>query len=239
MTDTQTINSSTANVEVEGAVATVTLHRGEKNMIEAEMTKELVSRLRELDTDQSIKAVILTGHGEFFCGGADGPHIRETETARPFADAAVELFELMASMGTPIIAAVNGDALAGGFGLVCSADIVIAVDTAKLGTIEASLGTWPAIAQGPALRRLSEKAALRNILTGIPFSAEESAQFGLVDEVVSAEDLQQRVQHYAELVQQAGPATALCRPLAYQALDSDYSASLRRGANAFVELFSK
>ena len=207
-------------------------------MIETEMTKALVGALRTLDDDADVGAIVITGAGEYFCGGADGPLIRSTGTARPFADAAVELFDVMADLGTPIVAAVNGDALAGGFGIVCGADIVIAVETARLGTIEASLGTWPAIAQGTALRRVPEKAALRNILTGVPFTAEESVHLGIIDEAVPESELERRVSHYAEAVQQAGAAVALCRPLAYRALDPNYSSSLRSGADAFVQLFS-
>ncbi|EMY35189.1 enoyl-CoA hydratase, partial [Arthrobacter crystallopoietes BAB-32] len=142
------------------------------------------------------------------------------------------------ALRTPVLAAVNGDALAGGFGLVCSADIVIAVDTARLGTIEATLGTWPAVAQSPALRRVPAKAAITNILTGEPFSAGRAQQLGVIDEAVPADHLQERVAYYAEAVQRSGAAGRLGRPLMYASFDQDYGQALRSGAEGFIQLFS-
>ena len=88
-----------------------------------------------------------------------------------------------------MVAAVNGDALAGGFGLACAADIVLAVEGASLGTIEAKLGTWPMIAQVPASRRVPVKAGLRNALTGVPFTTREAKDLGIIDEIVPDGDL--------------------------------------------------
>lgn len=228
---------ATVRIRTEDGVAYLTLERGERNMLDVDMTRELTTALRTLDDDETVGAMVLTGAGNTFCGGADGPHIRTTGTARPFADAVVELFELFPTLRTPVIAAVNGDALAGGFGLVCSADIVVAVDTALLGTIEAKLGTWPAVAQGPALRRVPPKAAITNILTGEPFTAGRAERLGVIDEAVPAAQLHQRVAHYAAAVQRSGAAGQLGRPLMYAALDQDYGPALRAGAEGFVELF--
>lgn len=232
---------STEQLEIirDGGIARLTLRRGERNLIDASLTRELADALHRLDADESVTALVLTGAGEAFCGGADGPHIRETGTAGPFADAAVDLFATLAETRLPVIAAANGDALAGGFGLVCSADIVIAAEAASFGTIEASLGTWPTIAQVPASRRVPPKAALRNALTGVPFSSAEALALGIVDEVLpTGEEVLARAEEIARQVGRGNRAVALGRPLLTALLSGpDYHAELERGAEGFIELF--
>ncbi|WP_020499056.1 enoyl-CoA hydratase/isomerase family protein [Sciscionella marina] len=226
-------------IERSGRVAWIRLNRPPKNLLDTDLTVQLHTTLVELDGDDSVGALVLTGAGEFFCGGADGPKLRETGTAREFADAAVELFAHFPRARKPILAAVNGDALAGGFGLVCSADIVIAVEGCRLGTIEATLGTWPMIAQGPVARRVPIKAALTNALTGQPFGARRAHELGIVDEVVPAGHLADRVHHYAELAQGGGQAALAGRSLFLASREEPYEQALRQGADAFVEMFGK
>ncbi|WP_051423199.1 enoyl-CoA hydratase/isomerase family protein [Arthrobacter sp. MA-N2] len=224
-------------LSIHGRTGRIVLQRGEKNLLNAQMCAQLYDGLRSLDENPGVGAIVITGAGDHFCGGADGAHIRETGTAGEFAAAVVDLFGYFPESTTPIIAAVNGDALAGGFGLACSADIVIAVDTAQLGTIEARLGTWPAIAQVAAARRVPLKAAITNALTGDPFDAARSLALGIVDEVVPREDLDARIEHYAEAVMRSGEAVRIGRPLFYRSLNQEYRTALHEGAAGFTALF--
>ncbi|MCB1274073.1 MAG: enoyl-CoA hydratase/isomerase family protein [Leucobacter sp.] len=235
------MTNRTLKLERQGSAAWLVLDRGERNLLDTELTRALVDELVRLDSDDSVGAVILSGAGTTFSGGADGACIRETGTAQAFADAAVELFARLADLGKPVIAAVTGDALAGGFGLACSADLVITVRAASLGTIETTLGTWPTIAQVPASRRVPPKAALRNVLTGVPFTADEALELGIVDEVLEdAESVLARAAELAELVGRGNRATELGRPLLSDLLirgSAGYRKDLERGAQAFIELF--
>jgi enoyl-CoA hydratase/carnithine racemase len=228
---------SSVEVRREGRVAWATLRRPPKNLLDAELTAQLYRVLVELDADDEVGAIVLTGDGEYFCAGADGPELRRTGTAKEFATAAVDLFGQFPRSRTPILAAVNGDALAGGFGLVCSADIVVAVEGSRLGTIEATLGTWPMIAQVAAARRVPEKAAITNALTGQPFTAQRALQLGIVDEVVRPEELVEGVMHYAELSMAGGAAALIGRPLFYRSTGQHIDDALREGADAFVSMF--
>lgn len=235
------MTAATEVIEIEHTdrIAWVRMNRPPKNLLDVDLTAGLYRTLVDLDEDETAGAIVLTGAGDFFCGGADGPKLRATGTAREFADAVVDLFAHFPKARKPILAAVNGDALAGGFGLVCSADIAIAVEDSRLGTIEASLGTWPMIAQGPVARRVPVKAAITNALTGVPFSADRARELGVVDEVVPADQLTERILHYAELAMSGGAAALAGRALFLASADQPYDQALREGADAFVEMFGK
>ena len=96
----------------------------------------------------------------------------------------VRLLRLIPTLGKPIAAAVNGDALASGASLVAACDYAAAADTARIGTMEVSVGVWPMIAQVPLIHRIGARAAMENIGSGEPFSAERSLEVGLVQKVV-------------------------------------------------------
>lgn len=225
-----------SRTEKRGDAVWLTLDRDQRNLLDAEHTRWLAETVAAVDENAPV-ALVLTGADGVFCGGADGPYLRKTGSAREFADAVVDLFSLLHSMQTPVVAAVNGDALAGGFGLVCLADIVVSVPDARLGTIEATLGTWPMIAQVPALTRMPPKAALANLLTGQPFEAERAVALGIIDEVAAPAALEQAVAAYVELIAASGAAARRGRPLMRRALAPNFESSLRAGAEGFVELF--
>ncbi len=234
------MSSEQLEITRDGGVARATLRRGDRNLLDTSLTRELADAVLRLEADESVTALVLTGAGEAFCGGADGPNIRETGTARVFAEAAVDLFAALAETRLPVIAAANGDALAGGFGLACAADIVIAAEAASFGTIEAAIGTWPMIAQVPASRRVPPKAALRNALTGVPFSSAEALALGIVDEVLpTAGAVLARAHEIAREVGRGNRAVSLGRPTLVGLLSgADYRAELERGAEGFIKLFS-
>jgi enoyl-CoA hydratase/carnithine racemase len=218
--------------------AWLVLDRGPRNLLDAGMTRGLADEVAALAGDSTVTAVVLSGAGGVFCSGADGPQLRAMGTVRVFADALVDLFAGLALLPKPVIAAVDGDALAGGFGLACASDLVIASVGARLGTIEASLGTWPMIAQVPASRRVPPKALLRNVLTGIPFAADEALALGIVDEVVADGDaVRARAQELAATVGTGGAPMAGGRPLLLGMLGGAYRQDLERAADAFTALF--
>lgn len=240
MTDTQQppAEKHASEIAFEGTTAVMTIKRGERNMLDVELTEWIVAKLRELDARDDVKAIIITGAGEAFCGGADGPFLRANGVAEPFANAMVDLFTYMPQMSTPTVAALNGDALAGGFGLVALADIVVAADSARVGTIEASIGAWPMLAQIPAARRIPQKPLVKNLLTGVPWQGDEAIAAGAVDVVVPADQVAQTAREWAEKVKVAGASLEVGLPAYYASVSSGYAEALAEGSKAFIIQFT-
>jgi enoyl-CoA hydratase/carnithine racemase len=233
------VGRTLVDVTREGRVARITMRRPPQHKLDLLLTRALHATLAELDAADDVRAIVLTGSEGVFCGGADLPELMASGTVHDFADAVVELFALFPELRTPVVAAVNGDALAGGFGLMCCADIVLAVDDALLGTVEARFGSWPVIAQVAALQRTPFAALRRNVFTGKPFTAEQAERLGVVDEIVPAADLNARALEVAEEITVAGDAVATGRPELYRASTLPFREALRAGAGAFVTLVER
>lgn len=224
-------------VRVEGRTAVIELDRPPANLIDEAMAVGLHESLTELDARADVAAIVVTGAGPLFCGGADAAAVRASGRGAVFADAVARLFSFFPRSTTPLVAAVNGDALAGGFGLMCACDVVIVAEGARLGTNEAAHGAWPALAQVPAIRRVPEKAALTNALTGEPFTTSQALRLGIVDEVVPRTGLDARVRHWAAAVTAAGPAVATGRPLFYRARELSYEQAVEEARRALTRAF--
>ncbi len=155
----------------EGGLARLALAKPPRNLLDPDVMAALREAILEADADGDVQAIVLTGAGEMFCGGLDIERIQAGEDPVAFASALVELLRVLPTLGKPVIAAVNGDALASGYAIVCAADIAVTIDSARIGTFEASVGIWPMVAQIPPLQRLHPRHALENLLTGEPFDA--------------------------------------------------------------------
>lgn len=154
-----------------------------------------------------------------------------------FAGALIALLRLLPTLGKPVLAAVNGDALGSGFALVCAADYAVTVPGARLGTPEASAGFWPMTAQVPLLRRLLPRHALQTILGGVPFDADEALRVGAVNRVVERAELEQAVLEFAGLAARAGAALASGRRSFYRLLDVSYDDALVQALDEFASMF--
>ena len=194
--------------------------------------------LQAADEHPDVKAIALTGSGDVFCGGLDVAQIKAGADPVEFAAALVQLYRVFPRLGKPIIAAVNGDALAGGYGLVCASDLAVAVPTARLGTFEVSVGLWPMIAQVPALHRLNPRQALENIITGEPFDAERGQSIGVVNRVVAPGALRAEVEGLATKCIRSGAAGAVGRRAFYRMADLPYDEALTGSLEAFRDMFA-
>jgi enoyl-CoA hydratase/carnithine racemase len=192
----------------------------------------------EADADTDVQAIVLTGEGGMFCGGLDIERIQAGEDPVAFASALVELLRVLPTLGKPVIAAVNGDALASGYALVCAADIAVTVDSARIGTFEATVGIWPMVAQVPALQRLHPRHALENLLTGEPFDAQRAYEIGIVNEVVGAGELWPAVERWAQRSIRAGAALAAGRRSFYRFRDLSYDDALDASLEEFRGMFT-
>jgi enoyl-CoA hydratase len=181
-------------VERDGAVATVTINRPKVlNALDRSTLEELRRAALELKSDDSVRAVIVTGAGEkSFVSGADINELAEQTptSAQEHASTGQRVFDLIEHLGKPVIAAINGYALGGGCELAMACTIRIAADTAMLGQPEVKLGIIPGYAGTQRLPRLVGVArALEMMLTGAPVDAATAERIGLVNRVVPAATL--------------------------------------------------
>lgn len=213
------------------------LERPPRNLLDPDVMGALAVELRDGDADESVTAMVLTGSEDTFCGGLDVAQIQAGADPVAFAAALIELLRLLPTLGKPVLAAVNGDALGSGFALVCAADYAVTVPDAKLGTPEASAGFWPMTAQVPLLQRLLPRHALQTVLSGVPFDAKDALRVGAVNAVVEHAELEQSVLDFARLAARAGAALAPGRRSFYRLLDRSYDEALVQALKEFASMF--
>ena len=213
-------------------VATITLNRPEqRNPLSAGMLRDLGAAFRWCAGEDSVRVVVLTGAGErAFCAGADlasfDSSLPEIERHRG-RGAFVELFVLMADLGKPIVGRINGHALAGGFGLAASCDLLVAVDTAAFATPEINVGVWPMMIQAILSRNLPRKVLLEMVMLGERWTAAQMQSVGFVNRVVTRDQLDAAVAEVTEKLAKKSPAVMrLGRDSFYRQQDMEFRAAL-------------
>jgi enoyl-CoA hydratase len=219
-------------LEVAGATARVILNRPEqRNPLSAAMMRDLAATLDWCKAEPTVAVVILTGAGDrAFCAGADLSGFGGEQPAIELhhgRHALADLFMQMDRLGKPIIGRINGHALAGGFGLACACDLLVAVETATFGTPEINVGVWPMMIQAILSRNLPRKVLLEMLMLGNRWSASQLHQHGLVNRVVPQEKLDEETQSLADsLAQKSTSIMRLGRDSFYAQQDMDFPAAL-------------
>ena len=218
--------------EARDGVARVTIDRQERrNAMSYAVMSGLRDAMASAAADDAVRVVVLTGAGDkAFCSGADLGGIAENAGAAAAHEGRgylADLFRDMWSLGKPIIARVRGYALAGGFGLACACDMIVASDDAVFGTPEINVGLWPYMITVPLLRSMSPKTALDLMITGRRVSAEEGARLGFVQRVVPVAELDATVDALAaDLAVKSPLIMRWGRESFYRALEMDADAAL-------------
>jgi enoyl-CoA hydratase len=194
----------------DGPVATVTFNRPHvRNALNAETLGALGETMHELQADDRVRVVILTGAGDkAFVAGADINElaVQTPTSARAFALAGQHVFDIVEGLGKPVIAAINGYALGGGCELAMACTIRLAADTAAIGQPEINLGIIPGYAGSQRLARLVGKGkAMELLLTGVPVSAAEAQRIGLVNRVVGVSELMNEARTLADQLARNAP----------------------------------
>jgi methylglutaconyl-CoA hydratase len=207
-------------IDTLGPVATVTVNRPEvRNAFNDEVIVELTKAFNDLGSRDDVRCIILTGAGTAFCAGADLNWMRrmaDYTRAENIADAGqlATMLRTIYECPKPTIARVQGDAYAGGTGLVAVCDIAVSVDTANYCLSEVRLGLIPATISPYVIRAMGARAAHRYFLTAERFDAREAHRLGFVHEVVSFDALDAKVAELAQTLVNAGPqAVRLCKKL--------------------------
>jgi enoyl-CoA hydratase len=182
-------------VEKDQKIATITINRPSKlNALNKATINELHHAFKRADEDRSVKVIIITGSGEkAFVAGADISEFADYSVAQGqdlAAQGQAVLFDYVAHLSTPVIAAVNGFALGGGLELAMAAHFRIASDNAKMGLPEVSLGVIPGYGGTQRLPQLVGKGrAMEMIMTAGMIDASQALQYGLVNHVTAPEEL--------------------------------------------------
>lgn len=200
---------------IDHGTRTLTLNRPDKrNALNSAMVEALHDALRADAKDSTSRVVVLTGAGSAFSSGADLEALREMRTAGPMQNRAdserlAALFDTIYTHPKPVIARVNGHAIAGGSGLAAVCDFAIAVESAKMGFTEVRIGFVPAIVMVYVRRKLGETALRDLMLRGRLIDAAEAAELGLIHQAVPESDLDAEVQALARDLSRDTSASAV------------------------------
>lgn len=198
-------------LSVEASVATITLSRADKlNALDLDMLGELSTVLDRVEVDSAVRVVILTGEGKAFSAGGDiaaWGGMQPEEFGHHWVRHGHRIFDRLATLRMPVIAAMNGHALGGGLELAGAADIRIVERQAKIGLPETSLGMVPGWSGTQRLvRRFGAQIVRRMVVGGEMFTAEEASLHGLVDHVVDTGEALKAAKDYAARIAARGPA---------------------------------
>jgi methylglutaconyl-CoA hydratase len=199
----------------ERGVTTVTLNRAEvHNAFNEEMIEEVITAFIKLKKCTKTRVVVLTGFGKSFCAGADLNWMssmvdysmeENVEDSKKLA----KMFETINDFEKPVIGKINGHALGGGVGLVAVCDYAITHDRAKFGFTEVRLGLIPAVISPYCINKIGESHARAWFLSGEMFKGAKAQNIGLIHEVTSFEDYNQRVDEVISSHLQAAPEAAI------------------------------
>jgi methylglutaconyl-CoA hydratase len=201
--------------ETSNGVRTLTLNRPEKrNALSPELIEELTGALDDA-AECSCGVVILTGAGAAFCSGLDLDHLatisaRTPEENRRDSENMARVLRTLYDFPKPVIAAVNGPAIAGGMGLATIPDFTLAVPEAKFGYTEVRIGFVPAIVASFLLRQVGEKHTRDLLLTGRLIKAQEALNLGLVTQIVTSDQLICTAKALAQSLLQNSPQAMQC-----------------------------
>jgi enoyl-CoA hydratase len=228
-------------VSKEGNIGIVRLNRPKVlNALSSELVRELVQALEELDKDQSVYVVILTGDEKAFAVGADLKEMSEETPVSLVLGRRFELWDRIRKISKPIIAAVSGYCLGGGNELAMNCDIIIASETASFGQPEVNVGIMPGAGGTQRLTRaVGKQKAMELILTGKAVSADEAYRIGLVNRVVPAESLIDEAKKMANEIASKPPISVrAAKEAILRAQDTTLEVGLDFERKAFYTLFA-
>ncbi|MEE9449783.1 MAG: enoyl-CoA hydratase/isomerase family protein [Ignavibacteriaceae bacterium] len=173
--------------KAENNIGIIALNRPEKrNALHPDLVKQMKDKLKEIERDENIKVLIITGEGKAFCAGADLSYLdklREYSSIENEKDSRelAELFLMIYNFPKPIIAAVNGAAIAGGCGLASACDLIVANEQSKFGYPEVKIGFIPAMVSIFLIRKIGEGFANQLFLSADVINGKRAYEIGFVN----------------------------------------------------------
>lgn len=211
-------------VERRGAVQWITINREERrNALNAEVVQAINAGITQAMQSAECRAIVLTGAGDkAFCAGAD-----LAKGAKGFAFAVdfaqprhyiVDLFKKMQECTLPIVARVNGAAMAGGFGIVCACDMAVAADDIRIGTTESKIGVTPMMILPYMLRVLPPRKLQEMCITGEMFTAKDALDWGVVSYAVPRAELDSKLDWLLSRITDKSPTAIRLGKQAFNAM---------------------
>ncbi len=214
------MNYTTVKYEKQNRVARVTFNRPEiHNAFNATVIAEMRQVFSEIEKDDDIRVVVLTGAGKSFCAGADLNWMRSVinqsfEQNLAESNALAELFHAMYSCKRPVIGRINGAAIGGGTGFVAVCDIAITARSAMFSFSEVKIGVVPACIGPYVIKKIGEGKTRELFITGERMNAERAHEVGLVNRVVDDDQLDSEVDRLIKFIISSGPqAVAMAKKL--------------------------
>jgi methylglutaconyl-CoA hydratase len=228
--------------EVDGGILTLWLNRPEKrNALNGALVEALAGALNQAEEAEGVRVILLRGEGPDFCAGADLDELEKVteqgdEASLADARRLGALLLQMRAHPRPIVAVVQGRALAGGCGLATACDLILAREDAELGYPEVHLGFVPAMVMAILRRKLTEGRAFELVASGARIKAPEAHRLGLVNRVLPSREFEEAVWAYArELAARPPSALTLTKSLLYEQADLSVADGVERGAQVNVE----
>ena len=225
----------------EPPVATIQLNRPQVlNALNLQVMDEVMAALDELERDDDVRCVIITGNERAFAAGADIKEMADATTVEMLQRDQFAKWDRIRRFKKPLIAAVSGYALGGGNELAMLCDMIVASETAQFGQPEINIGVMPGAGGTQRLTRAVGKAiAMEMVLAGRTLTAREALQYGLVNRVVPIEVYLQEAKRLARQIAEKGPvALQLAKEAVNKAFDSSLQEGLVFERKNFYTLFS-
>ena len=192
--------------------------------------------IRDAEKDEELRAVVIRGAGKDFCSGADLSALQKIANASleenlEDARSLGELYKLIRRVKVPVIAAVQGRALAGGCGLAMACDVILAASTARFGFPEVKIGFVPAMVAAIVRRNMSEKEAFAMLTLGKEMDAAQLKDIGVVHHIFSEDDLENETLKFAEQYSKlSGSAVQMTKQLLYDIDGLTFEEAIEQGA---------
>jgi enoyl-CoA hydratase len=228
-------------VETSGHTGLITLNRPQAmNALNNQLMRELTDALEAFDKDDAVGAIVITGNEKAFAAGADIKEMVGKSIHQMMDSDHLAAFGRIRTIRKPVIAAVSGWALGGGFEIALSCDMIVASDSAKFGLPEINLGVFPGAGGTQRLVRAVGKAiAMEMILNDRKLTAQEALHHGLVNRVVSVEDYLTKALKLAEEIASRAPlAVRAAKRMINHSYDSFLTDGLAEEKQIFYNLFS-
>jgi len=226
--------------EIIGGTRILTINRPEiENKLNIACMKELVEALKNAEEDKNCGAIVLTGRGKYFCNGGElgDFRVKGPKEIREFGKSFISLHTTIVELSKPVIAAVQGHALGGGFCLVEACDFAVTSESVTFGIPEMKSGLAPMMGLAGIRRMFFRKRVMELALLSEVICADKALELGAVNWVVSKEKVREKSMEIAERLCKCNPTgIELCKKLYHTMDESEYRSHMESGLNILVSL---